>query len=59
MAFHTTSNWLGEPTRVALDPEPDIEYEHWRDEIEIQDALDAQLKLVPRAEQGAQIKGAA
>ena len=54
MTYHITSNWLGEPCRVPLDPDPDEQIERMRDEVEIQNALDAQLKLFLRAEQGAQ-----
>lgn len=30
--YHTTSNWLGEPTRVRLEPYPDEQYDRMREE---------------------------
>jgi hypothetical protein len=49
--MHYTSNWLGEPIRERIADDPDEQLDRWREDVAIQDALDAlageQLQLFP------------
>lgn len=45
MAYHYTSNWLGERTRERIEPDPDAELDRMLDEREAQDAID--LTITP------------
>lgn len=60
MRGHYQSNGLGEREFVPYEPDEDEAYERLCDDIEIQNAIDAQqMKLFPRAERSAQKEGAA
>jgi len=51
MRGHYQDNWLGEREFVRFEPDEDEAYERLRDEIEIQDAIDArQLALFEQIE---------
>lgn len=50
MSWHTTSNWLGEPCREYIAPDPDEELERMRDEAAYDKYVDS--KIDARREEG-------